>query len=134
MASFGAVLDTCVLFPMPLADTLLLAAADCAYTFHWTDDLLRELERVMLRTGRTPQQATERVSQMRKIFAESQVTGYRQLIRALTLPDSADRHVLAAPSGPRSSVSSPSISTTSPRGRCRNTTSRPCTRTSSCSI
>ncbi len=34
MATFGAVLDTCVLYPMPIADTLLLAAQRGLYAFH----------------------------------------------------------------------------------------------------
>jgi hypothetical protein len=96
MATFGAVLDTCVLYPMPLADTLLLGAAADLFTFHWTDDLLAELQRGMSCKGRSEEEALRRVGKMRQIFAESEVTGYRDLITAVNLPDPDDRHVLTA--------------------------------------
>jgi hypothetical protein len=96
MATFGAVLDTCVLYPMPLADTLLLAASTNLFTFHWTEDLLDELQRIMLRNGRSAEEATRRTAQMRRIFAESEITGHQGLVTALALPDPDDRHVLAA--------------------------------------
>lgn len=51
---FIAVLDTCVLAPMPLCDTLLRLAEDPAfYIPRWTDDILRELRSTLWRMGYT---------------------------------------------------------------------------------
>lgn len=45
---FVAVLDACVLAPMPIADTLLRLAEEPAfYLPRWSDELLSELERTL---------------------------------------------------------------------------------------
>jgi predicted nucleic acid-binding protein len=91
-----AVLDTCVLAPMPLCDTLLRLAEDPAfYIPKWSDDVLRELRSTLQRMGYTPAQAGRRVTAMETAFEDAKITGYESLASSMT-NDAKDRHVLAA--------------------------------------
>jgi len=91
-----AVLDTCVLAPMPLCDTLLRLAEDPAfYIPKWSDDILRELRSTLQRMGYTPTQAGRRITAMENAFEDAKVTGYECLIASMT-NDPKDRHVSAA--------------------------------------
>jgi predicted nucleic acid-binding protein len=90
------VLDTCVLAPMPLCDTLLRLAEDPAfYIPRWSDDIFRELRSTLLRMGYTMAQATRRISAMDAAFEDAKVTGYERMVASMT-NDPKDRHVLAA--------------------------------------
>ena len=92
---FIAVLDTNVLAPMPVADTLLRLAEEPAfYLPRWSEDILQELERTLLKWGYTPLQADRRLGVMRQYFPEALVTGYAGLADSLEVDDK-DRHVLA---------------------------------------
>ncbi|MFN0100487.1 MAG: putative toxin-antitoxin system toxin component, PIN family [Bryobacteraceae bacterium] len=91
-----AVLDTCVLAPMPLCDTLLRLAEDPAfYIPKWSDDILRELQSTLQRMGYAPVQAGRRLTAMETAFEDANVTGYERLVASMT-NDPKDRHVLAA--------------------------------------
>lgn len=91
-----AVLDTCVLAPMPLCDTLLRMAEDPAfYIPKWSADIMSELRRTLQRMGYTPAQAERRIVAMESSFEDASVTGYECLVGAMT-NDPKDRHVLAA--------------------------------------
>jgi predicted nucleic acid-binding protein len=91
-----AVLDTCVLAPMPLCDTLLRLAEDPAfYIPKWSADIMRELRSTLQRMGYTPAQAERRIVAMESAFEDASVTGYECLAGAMT-NDPKDRHVLAA--------------------------------------
>lgn len=91
-----AVLDTCVLAPMPLCDTLLRLAEDPAfYVPKWSNDILRELRSTLERMGYTPAQADRRIAAMEYAFEDANVAGYEHLVGAMT-NDPKDRHVLAA--------------------------------------
>ena len=91
-----AVLDTCVLAPMPLCDTLLRLAEDPAfYIPRWTDDIIRELRSTLLRMGYTDAQATRRITAMETAFEDAKVIGYECLVASMT-NHPKDRHVLAA--------------------------------------
>ncbi len=91
-----AVLDTCVLAPMPLCDTLLRLAEDPAfYIPRWSDDILRELRSTLQRMGYTPAQAGRRITAMETAFEDAKVTGHGRLATSMT-NDPKDRHVLAA--------------------------------------
>jgi len=93
---FIAVLDTCVLAPMPLCDTLLRLAEEPAfYIPRWSDDILRELRSTLQRMGYTPAQAERRIAAMETAFEDPKVTGYECLATSMT-NDPRDRHVLAA--------------------------------------
>jgi predicted nucleic acid-binding protein len=91
-----AVLDTCILAPMPLCDTLLRLAEDPAcYIPKWSHDILRELRSTLQRMGYTPAQAGRRITAMESAFEDANVTGYERLAASMT-NDPKDRHVLAA--------------------------------------
>jgi len=90
------VLDTCVLAPMPLCDTLLRLAEDPAfYIPRWSDDIFRELRSTLVRMGYTAAQATRRLTAMDTAFEDAKVTGYERMVASMT-NDPKDRHVLAA--------------------------------------
>lgn len=95
--SFVAVLDTCVLAPMPVADTLLrLAEEPCFYLPRWSQHILDELRRTLtVKLGYTNQQADRRLNVMRDYFPEALVADYEDLIPSMK-NDPKDAHVLAA--------------------------------------
>ena len=90
--NFIALLDSSVLAPMPVADTLLrLSEERCFYLPRWSNQILDELHRTLRGGfGYSAEQAARRVRVMREDFPESIVTGYEELIPAM------NNHVLAA--------------------------------------
>lgn len=92
------VYDTCVLYPAPLRDLLVRLALAGLVRARWSDDILDEMVRSILRE-RTDLSA-DKLARTRKLMCEAVpdclVTGYRRLIPSLHLPDADDRHVLAA--------------------------------------
>ncbi|MYT37933.1 PIN domain-containing protein [Streptomyces sp. SID8356] len=91
------VLDTCVLYPNYLRDTLLRLAESELYEPLWSADILEELTRnIAERIGDV--KAKNLVAAMTGAFPESLVTGYGALIPAMT-NQPKDRHVLAAAIG-----------------------------------
>jgi predicted nucleic acid-binding protein len=94
--AFVVVLDTCVLAPMPLCDTLLRLAEDPAfYMPRWSAGILEELRRVLLRMQYSGAQAERRITAMQTAFEDACVTGYAELVPSMT-NDEKDRHVLAS--------------------------------------
>lgn len=91
---FSVVLDTCVLHPTYLRDTLLRLSAAGLYRPLWPADILDELVR-NLPESVTPDAAEGLVRAMRDAFPDATVTGYEELVDAMT-NDPEDRHVLAA--------------------------------------
>lgn len=88
------VLDTCVLFPNYLRDTLLRLAEAELYEPLWSPDILDELTRnVAERIG--ADRAKRLVGAMADTFPDSLVTGYTALVPAMR-NDPKDRHVMAA--------------------------------------
>ncbi len=93
--AFVVILDTCVLAPMPLCDTLLRLAEDPAfYMPRWSAGILDELRRVLCRMLYSEAQAERRISAMQCAFEDACVTGYADLVASMT-NDKKDRHVLA---------------------------------------
>jgi len=92
-----AVLDTCVLVPMPLADTLLrLAESPALFDAKWTDEILAEMTGVLIRRfAKTPARARYRAEAMRTYFPHAIVDGYQPLVSQMP-NHPKDRHVLAA--------------------------------------
>jgi predicted nucleic acid-binding protein len=96
MSSFSVVLDACVLVSAPVRDTLLRAADQGLYRPHWSEDILAEVRRVLVRESMTSDsQATYLVETLREVFPEAMVEGYESLIPAMTNNEN-DRHVVAA--------------------------------------
>lgn len=94
--AFPAFLDTCVLFPQYLNDTLLTQAVANTFRPLWSRGVLDELGRVLAReTEMTPEQVAHRLDRMRRAFPDAEVQGYEDLVDGMT-NDPKDRHVLAA--------------------------------------
>lgn len=93
---FIVVLDACVSVPMPVCDTLLRLAEEPAfYIPKWSNQILAEVATTMEKLGRSHTQAQRRLAAMQEAFPDALVTGYEQLIPAMT-NHPEDRHVLAA--------------------------------------
>ena len=92
-----AVLDACVLAPMPVADTLLrLAEPPAPYEPRWTDEILAGVTRTLVvRFGKSRESAQYREAAMRDFFHDSLVKDYELLVEKMT-NHPKDRHVLAA--------------------------------------
>lgn len=97
-ADYPAVLDACVLLPMPLADTLLrMAETPRLYLPKWTDQIMAEVARNLRHNpwNKSAEQVQRREEALRAHFPEAWVEGYEPLID-LMQNDAKDRHVLAA--------------------------------------
>jgi len=97
-ADYPALLDACVLLPMPLADTLLrMAETPRLYLPKWSDHIITEVSRNLMgpRWNKSPEQAKRREDALRLHFPEAWVEGFDPLIDLMT-NDPKDRHVLAA--------------------------------------
>ena len=92
---FAVVLDTCVLYPAHLRDTLLRQAERGLYRALWSADILEELQRNLVADGIDAGSVERLIDEMRRAFPDAEVSGYRSLIGGLTC-DPKDRHVLAA--------------------------------------
>jgi predicted nucleic acid-binding protein len=94
-APFRVVLDANVLFPFSVRDTLLRAAAAGMFQVHWSEEILEEATRNLIRTGRmNDDQSAHLMAAMRNAFPEAVVAGYEDLVPAM--PNHVkDRHVVA---------------------------------------
>jgi predicted nucleic acid-binding protein len=93
--AFPAFLDTCVLYPAYLCDTMLRLAEAAAYRPLWSSEVMDELRRNLVERGIPPERVDHRIRQMTRSFPDAMVTGYDSLIEGMT-NDPKDRHVLAA--------------------------------------
>ena len=94
--TFKVVLDACVLYPFTLRDTLLRAAHAGLYQVYWSEEILDETTRNLVKNGLMNQrQAEHLVGQMALHFPEALGRGYEPLIDAMP-NDPKDRHVAAA--------------------------------------
>jgi len=94
----AAVLDACVLAPMPLCDTLLRCAeTPPLFRVLWSSEILREVRRTLEKFGYSGAQADRRVLAMEEAFPEAKVRISRRVLSAVPdLPDPRDQHVVAA--------------------------------------
>lgn len=95
-ADYRAVLDACVLMPMPVADTLLRMAEDPRlYLRKWSYVIMDEVTRNLIeKLGMAPEKARRREEELRRHFPEAWVENFEPLVDAMT-NDPGDRHVLA---------------------------------------
>lgn len=98
MPSPIALLDACVLYPVPLRDFLLQLASANLFQPKWTRQIQEEWSRNLLvnRPDLTTAQLHRTITLMDAAFPDAEVTAYKSLIPSLILPDANDRHVLAA--------------------------------------
>jgi hypothetical protein len=96
--AFTVILDSCVLYPLPLRDTLLRAAAQDLYVPRWSARILDEVSRNLVEDHRaTPAQAARMIAAMGRAFDDAEVPA--TVIAALETTmnnEPEDRHVLAA--------------------------------------
>lgn len=95
MSSFGVVLDACVLIPASLRDTLLRAAEQGMYRLQWSDSILAEVSRNLVKRDMTSfEDAQCLINEMQQFFDEATVRNFEALVPCMT-NDEKDRHVLA---------------------------------------
>ena len=94
---YTVIFDACVLYPAPLRDILLRLATTGLFTAKWTDQIHDEWIRNAVKKRPELKDKLPRTRElMNRAVPDSLVTGYEFLIESLELPDSNDRHVLAA--------------------------------------
>jgi predicted nucleic acid-binding protein len=95
-APFKVVLDANVLYPFSLRDTLLRAAAAALFQVYWSDEILEETRRNLVKSAAVPaESAAKLIATMRAAFPEACVTGYQSLVVSMK-NDPKDAHVAAA--------------------------------------
>ena len=98
IATFTALYDACVLYSAPLRDLLMHLALTDLFRARWTDEIHDEWIEALLENR--PDLGREKLERTRSLMnahvRDCLVTGYRDLIDGLRLPDPEDRHVLAA--------------------------------------
>lgn len=95
--------DANELFPFAVMDILLALAEDLVIDFVWSEELLDEWERVIVREGkRSPESALSVTTAIRSYFASGRIdpADYREIVPATPGPDPDDRiHTAAAIAG-----------------------------------
>ena len=83
------------LYPAALRDTLLRAAERGMYRLHWSDLLLEEVRRNLVKRGMASSlDAQDLIDVMSSFFAEAFIRGFETLVPCMT-NNEKDRHVLA---------------------------------------
>jgi len=94
----AVVLDACVLYPLPLRDTLLRMAEYDLYAVRWSRRILDEVARNLIEDRRaTSQQAQNMINAMRREFQDAEIPAAAiAAVEPEMTNDPPDRHVLAA--------------------------------------
>ncbi|TVU54641.1 MAG: PIN domain-containing protein [Arthrospira sp. PLM2.Bin9] len=96
MAIFPVILDSCVLYPMYLRDTLLRAAQAGLYRVHWSEEILAGAFRNLIKDERiSPKKAEQLKNLMQTAFPEAMIEVTELLIPCMDNHE-GDRHILAA--------------------------------------
>lgn len=99
--------DANELFPFAIMDIVLALAEDLVINFVWSDEVLDEWERVIVRDGKRTPESAQRVAQaVRSFFAAGRIdpSTYRPLVEGTPGPDLDDRVHTAAAIGGRATV------------------------------
>ena len=90
-------LDACVLYPLPLRDTLLRLAQRRLFAVRWSGRILDEVTRNLIADHRaTSEQAQRLVDAMRQVFPGSEVpVAAIGVVEPAMTNEPSDRHVLA---------------------------------------
>lgn len=96
--AFVVVYDACVLYSAPVRDLLIRIANAGIVRARWTDRILEECFRSILkqRPELSPAALDRTRNLMNDAVPDCLVFGYEPLVEGLALPDPDDRHVLAA--------------------------------------
>ncbi len=96
MAVFPVILDSCVLYPMYLRDTLLCAAEAELYRVHWSQKILDDAFDNLVKDGRITPKNKEKLERcIKSAFPEATIEVTEKLIPCMDNHE-GDRHVLAA--------------------------------------
>lgn len=98
-ACFTALLDACVIHPVPVVDSLLSAAHLGLYAPKWTTCIEQEwMKSLEARTGKPEGSFLRRRDAIRDAYPDWEVpeAAWARLLPSLALPDPNDVHVLAA--------------------------------------
>ncbi len=98
MTKIVALLDACVLYPAPLRDLLLNIAQQKLFSPRWSAIIQEEWTRNLLvnRPDLSKERLNRTVNLMNTAFPEADVANFEHLINKVHLPDTNDRHVVAA--------------------------------------
>lgn len=94
----SAIYDACVLYPFEIRDVLMVAALTRCFNVYWTDAILDETTRNLIKDGKATEANMARmVTDMKELhpYATIPLSDYESLIPVMT-NTSKDRHVLAA--------------------------------------
>ncbi len=96
MTCLSVVVDSCVIYPMPLCDTFLRAAEAELYQVHFSQEILDGATRNLVKNDRMTESKAERFQQILKInFPEAMVEAPNELVENMT-NHPGDRHVVAS--------------------------------------
>jgi len=97
-SNFTVIYDACILYPAPLRDLLMQLALTGLFQARWTDRIHDEWTRNVLknRPDLTVAQLNRTRAMMNAAVEDALVLEYEYIIPSLELPDTDDRHVLAA--------------------------------------
>ncbi len=102
----AVIYDACILYPAPLRDFLMELALTDLVRARWTEDI--QIEWMKNLSIKRPDLSLERLARtanlMNEYVRDALIKNYQYLIPELELPDSDDRHVLAAAIHSQSSV------------------------------
>lgn len=93
---FTCVLDTNVIYPIEVRDLLFWFAHFELYTPKWSAHIFNEWKDIMARKGLPEEEILKRIDRANQAFPDALVNNYEALIAHISLPDTKDRHVLAA--------------------------------------
>lgn len=98
MVRYSAFLDAWVMVPIALTDTLLRLAEAGLYRPLWSDRVIDEMVDAieMIHPELASGAARSRADEMKASFEDACVTEWEALVPGISLPDSDDRHVVAA--------------------------------------
>ncbi|MGI8562957.1 MAG: PIN domain-containing protein [Candidatus Dormibacter sp.] len=95
--AFSVVLDACVLYPLSLCDILLRLGERELYDLYWSERILEEVRRNLVKNRLTEDQAARRIDAMRRTFPAAIVPEEAiARLEAAMVNEEKDRHVLAA--------------------------------------
>lgn len=95
---FQAIYDACLLYPFEVRDVLMVAARTRLFAVRWTDAILDEMARNLIKDGLgTEEGMTKLRADMNKLYKRANISlaDYESLIPVMTCHPK-DRHVLAA--------------------------------------